>query len=97
MSEEINLPTLYEELDWKMRKQVREKYVEIQGGNCCHCFKPLSGEPPKEILQKKIDLKLFPEHFFKYPIHLHHSHKTGLTIGAVHNYCNAVLWQYYGE
>lgn len=36
MSEEINLPTLYEELDWKMRKLVREKYVEIQGGNCCH-------------------------------------------------------------
>lgn len=32
-----------------------------------------------------------------YPVHLHHDHKTGLTIGAVHAKCNAVLWQYYGE
>jgi hypothetical protein len=28
---------------------------------------------------------------------LHHCHQTGLTIGAVHAKCNAVLWQYHGE
>ena len=41
--------------------------------------------------------RLFPESFFKYPVHLHHSHDTGKTIGAVHAYCNAVLWEYYGQ
>jgi hypothetical protein len=30
-------------------------------------------------------------------VHLHHSHETGMTIGAVHARCNAVLWQYHGE
>jgi hypothetical protein len=40
---------------------------------------------------------LFPELFLKYPVHLHHSHVTGLTIGAVHAYCNAVLWVYHDE
>ena len=40
---------------------------------------------------------LFPPNFFKWPVHLHHSHDTGMTIGAVHARCNAVLWQYHGE
>jgi hypothetical protein len=33
----------------------------------------------------------------KSPIHLQHDHDTGLTEGAVHAYCNAVLWQYEGR
>jgi len=44
-----------------------------------------------------IKKSLFPRGFFGYPIHLHHSHDTGMTIGAVHAHCNAVLWQYEGE
>jgi hypothetical protein len=44
-----------------------------------------------------IDRELFPPGFFNYPVHLHHSHNSGLTIGAVHSYCNAVLWHYHGE
>lgn len=44
-----------------------------------------------------VNMKLFPPNFFKHPVHLHHDHQTGMTIGAVHNHCNAVLWQYYGE
>ena len=35
--------------------------------------------------------------FFKWPVHLHHCHDTGMTTGAVHCYCNAVLWQYPGK
>jgi hypothetical protein len=42
-------------------------------------------------------LSLFPKNFLKWPVHLHHSHDTGMTIGAVHSYCNAVLWQYHNE
>jgi hypothetical protein len=30
-------------------------------------------------------------------IHLQHCHKTNMTEGAVHAYCNAVLWQYEGK
>lgn len=97
MDKEIILPAIYDELDWREKKAVREKYVEIQNGYCSHCFKPLSGEPSKEILQMKVTESLFPPNFFKYPVHLHHSHETGLTIGAVHNYCNAVLWEHFGE
>jgi len=30
-------------------------------------------------------------------MHLHHNHETDMTEGAVHAYCNAVLWQYEGK
>ena len=46
------------------------------------------------ITNKYIDWDLFPENFLKAPIHLQHNHNTGMTEGAVHNYCNAVMWQY---
>ena len=39
----------------------------------------------------------FPQNFLQYPIHLQHNHDTGMTEGAVHNYCNAVMWQYEGR
>ena len=50
-----------------------------------------------DIKNKKINWKLFPPNFLKYPIHLQHCHKTGWTEGAVHAYCNAVMWQYEGR
>lgn len=55
------------------------------------------GPPPEKITSKPINWKLFPKEFLKNPIHLHHSHDTDMTLGAVHAYCNAVLWQYHGE
>lgn len=79
------------------RRKVREEYIKIQDGNCCHCNEKLSGKPSEEITSKSVNKSLFPENFFKWPVHLHHCHDTGMTIGAVHNYCNAVLWQYHGE
>jgi len=79
------------------RKHVRNMYVEAQSGNCSHCGKPLNGVPSDNVNELLIDEQLFPKTFFKWPVHLHHCHKTGLTIGAVHAKCNAVLWQYHGE
>ena len=73
------------------------KYVNIQNGKCCHCDGLLSGRPSDDVMRKKINKSLFPSGFFKYPTHLHHDHNSGMTIGAVHNRCNAVLWQYHGE
>ena len=90
----IKLPVNYNVLDWKERRDVRNQYVSVQNGKCYHCQQPLTIRP---VQNRKIEWKAFPPNFLKNPIHLHHNHNTGMTIGAVHAYCNAVLWQYYGE
>ena len=90
----MKLPVMYDNLSPKERREVREEYIRLQGGLCWWCNKPLN---IPAVIKKPINLKLFPPNFMKYPIHLQHDHKTGLTEGAVHNYCNAVLWQYYGR
>lgn len=93
----MKLPVNYEALTPQERRGVREEYVRLQNGNCSHCGNPLNGKATDEVTGKRINTRLFPPHFFKWPVHLHHDHRTGLTIGAVHCHCNAVLWQYHGE
>jgi len=90
-------PENYEHLTQPERAVLRGRYVEDQGGRCHHCGARLTEAAPKEISAKAIDWKRFPPNFLRHPVHLHHSHKTGMTIGAVHALCNAVLWQYHGE
>jgi hypothetical protein len=96
-SEAIALPARYDELTWQERREVRKAYVQKQDGKCHHCGASLEDGPAPSIMSKRINWRLFPANFLKHPIHLHHSHDTGLTIGAVHARCNAVLWQYHGE
>jgi len=48
-------------------------------------------------MSNQINENLFPPKFLNWPVHLHHDHKTGMTVGAVHSHCNAVLWQYHNE
>lgn len=79
------------------RKTVRELYIKNQDNKCYYCKSLLSRKPNDEILKKTIHPFLFPPNFFQYPVHLHHDHKTGMTIGAVHCFCNAVLWEYHHE
>ena len=93
----IQLPVNYDEIGPSERRIVREEYIKIQEGICHHCKSPLFGEFSKEVKAMWIDRSLFPTGFFDHPVHLHHNHKTGMAIGAVHAYCNAVLWQYHGE
>ena len=93
----MTLPTDYNKLPPFERRAVRNKYVELQNNLCCECGESLHGPPGNFVKGKQINKTLFPKNFFDYPIHLHHDHETGLTIGAVHCECNAVLWQYYGE
>jgi len=93
----MDLPTDYNKLHWTNRRAVRNEYIKLQKGKCAHCGAPLNGDPTEEILNKPVKKKYFPKGFFKWPVHLHHEHVTGMTIGAVHCYCNAVLWQYHGE
>lgn len=90
----MQLPTDYTKLGWAMRSEVRKEYIKRQNGKCLYCGESLFKEPPKRITNKKINWSLFPRNFLKYPIHLQHNHQTNMTEGAVHSYCNAVMWQY---
>ena len=90
-------PQLYAKLNTRQKRDLRVKYGESQNGLCYHCKNPLKWPPTEAMRIKSINLSLFPKNFLQYPVHLHHSHKTGLTLGAVHARCNAVLWQYHKE
>lgn len=94
---EIIAPAKYSLLSWQERVELRNKYISQQDGNCFYCGNKLVDSPPKRITDKPIDWSLFPSEFMKYPVHLQHNHKTGLTEGAVHAYCNAIMWQYEGR
>tara|TARA_B100001146_G_C15990868_1_gene352523 strand:+ start:114 stop:419 length:306 start_codon:yes stop_codon:yes gene_type:complete len=88
------LPQHYLSLTPNERREVRLQYIKEQRGYCTYCKMPLDKEPPKPY---NLNLGLFPRGFLNHPVHLHHDHGTGLTIGAVHAYCNGVLWEYHGE
>lgn len=90
----MQLPKNYDKLTHKERKAVCAEYVRLQKGKCWYCKLPLDEEPVKD---RPIKLWLFPEGFLDAPIHLQHDHSTGLTEGAVHGRCNAILWQYHGR
>lgn len=87
-------PVDYTKLSYFERKVLREKYIKAQNKKCFYCGSYLFNDAPEEIKSKKIDWSYFPKNFLQYPIHLQHNHKTNMTEGAVHNYCNAVMWQY---
>ena len=87
-------PVDYTKLDGLGRGKMREKYLISQNRKCFYCGESLDKEAPKRITDKPINWSLFPENFLKYPIHLQHNHETNMTEGVVHNYCNAVMWQY---
>ena len=71
----IVLPALYDSLKDKQIARVREEYRRLQKDKCWYCGRTLQRN-------------MYP---VKHPVHLHHSHTTGLTIGAVHEYCNMIL------
>lgn len=87
----------YDDLSSRQKRAMRDAYIDAQDGNCYHCKMPLIGPPATSVMAKRITPHLYPPNFFKFPVHLHHSHQTGMTIGAVHNRCNAVLWEHHGE
>jgi len=95
----MELPVDYTTLDWRKgeTREVREEYIKRQKGLCMFCSEPLAGTPPDDVTDKVIDWGLFPDNFLRHPIHLQHDHDTNMTEGAVHAFCNAVLWQYHGR
>lgn len=91
------LSTDYNSLTQAERGEVRDRYVVLQDGDCFYCDAPLHEDPPSEITSMFIDWDLFPPGFLNNPVHLQHDHETGWTMGAVHAFCNAVMWQYEGR
>lgn len=91
------LPVKYSELNPYERARVRNLYMEKQDNRCMYCNSRFTELPGDKSRGKEIHPELFPEGFFDYTVHLHHDHKTDMTIGAVHCYCNAVLWEYEGK
>lgn len=91
------LPAQYDKITREQRALVREEYARRQEGICPFCLHPLLGDPPPAVTRLPLDKMRWPAEFFKWPIHLHHNHRTGLTIGAYHARCNAVLACYLNE
>lgn len=96
---EASIPARYSALTRAGRAKAREAYAARQGGVCWYCKADLAGPVRENIAALPINWSLFPgeRSFLKHHVHLHHCHKTDWTIGAVHAYCNAVLWQYHKE
>jgi len=93
----VDLPVDYDSLNAAERRLVREQYAKQQEGNCYYCEEFLGAAPPERITNLSVNWALFPPFFLKHPVHLQHNHDTGMTEGAVHAYCNAVMWQYEGR
>lgn len=93
----MKLPTRYASIPYNERWKVREEYARRQGGKCMYCKEALDAPPPARITDHEIDWEIFPVGFLNHPVHLQHDHYTGMTEGAVHAYCNAVMWQYEGR
>lgn len=94
ITEAMTLPVDYTKLTSFKKKQIREEYIRLQHGMCMFCKGPLDIAPMQD---RTIDWGLFPPGFMNSPVHLQHNHSTNMTEGAVHAYCNAVMWQYYGR
>jgi len=87
-------PVNYDRMTPRERRAIREAYIAEQHGICCYCHALLTEASPHEVNKTKVDWDRFPPNFLRWPVHLHHDHATGMTIGAVHAYCNAVSFDY---
>jgi hypothetical protein len=93
----MTLPTDYTKLNANQKAEVRAQYAKLQDNLCFFCNEPLDKPAPPHVRNKPLLMRLFPPGFLKHPVHLQHNHTTNMTEGAVHAYCNGVLWQYHGK
>jgi transposase-like protein len=90
----------YDDLNWKQRLKLRDRYVEHFHGVCMYCHEQLDSEPASIVRDSTDEIAWdvspgFKEGFLKNPVHLHHDHNTGLTLGPVHALCNAHSWHFF--
>ena len=94
-AERQKLQQRYNQLN-QLQQMLTAMYAQLQQAvmnlitNACHAMAPVEGEPTPvegepapEVQDARVNLSLFPPGFMKHPVHLHHSHQTGMTIGAV--------------
>lgn len=94
----LTIPAYYDNLTFYERRMVREEYILLQKGLCYYCNCTLDSDAPLSLRERfPLDQRRWGPEFLKHPIHLHHCHRSGLTLGATHAYCNAILAQYHGE
>lgn len=93
----MDLPVIYSDLTLAQKRGVRAEYTRRQGNKCQFCNESLDGPPHRKVREASISSELFPPGFFKHPVHLHHDHDTGWTIGATHSRCNAYSFEYYDQ
>lgn len=96
-TKEYDLPVNYDDLEIHQKRAVRLQYINEQNNYCHFCKGRLDHLPAFHVGAADIFWDIFPEGFREHPVHLHHNHDTGMTIGAVHMRCNAYLWIYKGE
>ena len=90
----MKLPRYYDAMTTDERREAREEYAHRQDGACWFCGHPLAEKSPLELKRVDVNWFRFPSKFLAYQVHLQHDHKTGLTEGAIHAYCNAVSFDY---
>lgn len=93
-------PQRYRDLNANQHRKLRDEYVEYFRGRCLYCDGQLDDEPHEFVRQSadEIEWDNLPgskEGFLKNPVHLHHDHETGLTLGPIHALCNAHSWHFY--
>ena len=79
------------------RRKERKRLTKVQNGKCWLCGASLRQKPTIAIRRLPLNKGLFPKGFFSHPVHLHHDHTTGKSVGVVHALCNGVLWEYFGQ
>lgn len=95
-----SFPQRYSDLNANQRSKLRDEYVVYFKGRCLYCDGQLDDEPHEFVRESadEIEWDHLPgskDGFLKSPVHLHHDHETGLTLGPVHALCNAHSWHFY--
>lgn len=96
-TKKYDLPVNYNNLEYYEKRIVRLQYIKEQNNLCQYCKMSLNESPDSHVMSADIYWDVFPIDFKNHPIHLHHNHNTGMTIGALHMRCNAYLWIYKKE
>lgn len=84
----LELPTKYSSLTGERKSAVKEAYICLQRDRCWLCGDDLY-DPPKFLVENPNYMPLCGNQLAEHsPLHLHHDHKTGLTLGVTHAECN---------
>lgn len=86
----LELPTKYSSLSGERLSAVKDAYICLQRERCWLCGDNLY-ELPKYIVDNPNYMGLcYNQLAEQTPLHLHHNHDTGLTLGVAHAECNII-------